>query len=232
MKYPKVTLTMTTGCRYHLFTDTINSFFGCCKDIDLIERIVIGDDGSIDKEITDMVNYIKQHTNVSVTVLQNQEHGQANNLNNLWGNVNTDFVFHTEDDWHYTRPGHFIRECFDVANCDSRCKNVILRGWKSCYVKDGAVEYYAHVYQPQDEYEHTARSDCDWYGLSFNPGILHLPTIRKYMPFSLYRGDDSNRAWDKVVAKSYMEDGCVRANLYHQYIKHIGVGNSRFQRTI
>lgn len=224
MNYPRLTFTITTFKRPHLFKRTMESFLETCNDLDLFDVWLIGDDGSPEEEIQDMIGDFP-----FFNVLKNPRQGQASNLNNLFSHVKTEWFFHCEDDWLFQVKDSYIRKLLDIVLENSLIKNAILRSWRNGEeaITSKGIKYNIHRYDPTVSEEDSRVSDSWWYGYSLNPGIQHKPTIEflgKYRENMV-----SRRKWDKEIALKYRESGLRRANLIGNYIEHIGQDESAYK---
>jgi hypothetical protein len=217
-EYPKITFTITTCKRLHLFLNTMASFFENCLDIDLIDRWILSDDHS---SISD-IQHIK-NTYPMFEIYHSPSRGQAHNLNTLFSKVETEWFFHCEDDWDFIQKGHFIRELFDVAYEDHMIKNIVLRHWTGNEIisKDQTFTYNVHKYRPEiNDSKIILTTDSKWFGYSLNPGLQHKPTVDK---LGLYRENlQIPRYFDRSAAIKYLTLGYKRANLLTKYIEHTG----------
>ena len=218
MIYPNIAYTMTMGRRMGMFMRTRRSFMDCCMDQDLISEWIVNDDGSSPEDLAFSKEQFPFLRITSATRM-----GQAAALNNLFRKVTTEYFYHNEDDWHYTRKGHFIRECLDIAHNHHRVRNVILRQWSPIFVKDGGLEYRVHLFdpflKPLDSEKCAQNADRRWFGYSLNPGLQHLPTIRQ---LGEYDENIVSRKFDRSIARRYWQCGYLRANLSSRYIFHLG----------
>ncbi len=218
MNYPKITFAVTTCKRIDLFEKMLESFIENCEDLDLITDWVLADDNS---SIQDIRRMMVMHP--AFELRHGQVRGQAANLNRLIDTIKTEWWFHCEDDFLFTRKGHFIRDMFHVAHDDERIKNVVLRGWKGAYIKHGDLEYYMHIYNRAGDPKMNPVNDWNWFGYSLNPGLQHLPTVKK---LGRYNEKIITREFDRPIAERYWSMGYKRANLMEAYIEHEGQGKS------
>lgn len=220
MEYPIITWTCTTFKRFDLFTKTIDSFLDTCKDLDLIYRWIVSDDGSNEQDLIDMNNMYP-----FLEIYNGPQRGQAANVNYLFDKVKTEWFFHCEDDWLFLKKDNYIRKLFDIAFDDDKIKNVVLRPWKLYEVESTKIpglKYNLHEYDPDNSsIEKHLESDCNWFGYSLNPGIQHKPTIDL---IGKHPEKSIGRLWDRTFASKYLIAGFKRANPIEDYIKHIGVG--------
>lgn len=218
--YPKIKLCLTSCKRPDLLDKTLDSFFTSCKDLDLISGYYVFDDGTDKSDLDSIAKKYPQ-----VVIFNNQERGQPYSINKILEFVREDeWYLHYEDDWVFTREGHCVRDMFDIANKDSRVKNVTLRDWRGVIIKDKDFLYRIHTYRYPCSIKGT---DNRWYSFSFNPGILHIPTL-----LSLGAFDETyplgGAGWDKPPAKRFMELGFRRANPFEGYVQHIGWNRSSY----
>lgn len=226
-KYPEITFTMTTFDRHHLFTKTIDSFLSTCLDLDLINRWVISDDGSPQSDIDKM-----KKSYPFFEIHKNPGKGQASNINNLFSLVETEWFFHCEDDWLFIKKDNYIRKLFDIAFDNPTIKNITLRYWVGGEVESETVsgfKYNIHDYLPSKKFEESLDTDWWWCGYTLNPGLQHLPTIKKIGKY-----DESmplnSRKWDRKPAIKYYELGYKRGNMLDKYIEHIGDKESAYTK--
>lgn len=209
----------------------MDSFLYCCLDKDLIYRWIINDDGSPEEDLMKM-----QSRYPFLEIYLNDGRGQAANLNSLFSKVQTEWLFHCEDDWEFIKKGHFIRRLFDVAFDDEKIKNVTLRDWSGNEVESTtlpAFKYNVHKYVPgRATDEMRKKTNCEWYGFTFNPSLHHLPTIKSLGNLD-ESFDISSRRWDRPPARKYMKMGLKVANLVDgPWIEHIGQGNTIYEQRL
>ena len=196
--------------------------------MDLIEGYYIFDDRS---KRSDLIQFKRDFPQFRIFCC---DKGQAYSLSKIWEfTKNDEWYFHCEDDWEFLLPGHYIRDCMAVAKMDTSIRNVILRGWQGVYIVEKLTDYYIHTHKLLKKvdvpngllWEFCLRTDNQWYGLSFNPGIIHTRTIVSLggVGQRAYNNPDL-RGWDKELAIKYLESGFKRANLTKEYISHIGEG--------
>jgi len=210
--------TMTCGRRLDLFIRTMDSFLANCLDKDMIARWLVSDDRSNADDLR-----IMRERYPFLEIEQSKKPGQPASLNQLFDRVKTHWFVHWEDDWDTVCSGHFIREAFDIAHSDARIKNVVFRGWKGVWIKDGPLEYRGHVYNAHKPGIASAReNDWCWFGYSLNPSLQYLPTVRR---LGHYDETAVTRYFDRPVAQAYQKAGLLRANPITKYVEHIGEDN-------
>lgn len=179
----------------------MESFNECCEDADLIEEVLIGDDGSDDHDVKTMWEYGR--------VLRSPLRGHAYNLNNLYSHVKTEWVFHCEDDWLFTRKGHFIRECLEIAEKLDNVKQVgIFRT-----LREEGVRVIDGVCEIQDYAAYGGERNPTF---SLNPGLTNATALKEIGLFKPI-------AWMELdFGIRYQRAGFVKANTLNDYCTHIG----------
>ena len=223
MIYPKIPMAITSSCRIDLLDKMLESFINCCEDKDLITDYYIFDDHSTRDQLD-----ILQKKYKYIKIFHNQYGGEAYSLNFMHTQLDRmgiEYYFHCEDDWKFVTKGHFIREMFDVVNDNRMIKNVILRFWDCVHIQSGKLKYRMHVYNRNEK--KATSNDSAWWGYTFNPGLQHIPTIKK---LGRYDEGVKIREFDKIIAKKYYELGYKRCNLEKNYIVHTGINQSQYEK--
>lgn len=234
MSYPKIDLTITTFKRRDLFERTMDSFLDTCLDLNLINRWLVGDDGSSSQDL-----FLMKSKYPFLIICNNPKQGQASNVNNLFSKVGTEWFFHMEDDWLFVKRDNYIQKLFDIVFEDELIRNATLRLWKgenSQKTKTG-VDYFVHDFLPLSRYQiknmteeerrKVNQADAMWCGYTLNPSLQHKATVDRLGKYD-ENFDIKKRSWDRQNAIKYYEIGFKRANLLDKYIEHIGEENSAY----
>lgn len=223
MNIDNLTFTITTCRRLSLFMRTMESFLLTCEDKDKIKRWIVVDDHSSLNDISYMENrypFLEIHNSPGI--------GQAASINHLHSLVTSDWTFHCEDDWEFVKSGKYITHLFDIAKQNERIKNVTLRNWEGDIRQSRNKQFNYNLHKYRSEYVDQAiidKTNCRWYGYTFNPGIHHIPTIQMLGRYDEKHPVDCRR-WDRTQARRYMLMGYQVANVVDKYIEHIGEGKS------
>ncbi|MFX0132987.1 MAG: hypothetical protein ACFFDN_05005 [Candidatus Hodarchaeota archaeon] len=213
----KIIWTCTAGRRISYFIQMMDSFLDTCQDKDLISRFICIDDRSEKRDL----EILKKRYPI-IEFYNNLKYGQLNSLKLLL-DLDAEYLFHTEDDWLFLADESYITKCLKIMDLDNRIKQVTLRHWETMYIKQNEFEYGMHVYSPFDTFRWNVvqYNDCDYPGLSFNPSLIDYKVFKKCIVAGKQDTPEC-RGWDKQVAKAFWDFGYKRANLYGNYIKHIG----------
>jgi hypothetical protein len=217
MIFPKITLTMTTCKRLQLFKQTIQLFFNNCLDIDLIKEIIIVDDNSSLDDIKEMQNFLKDYKYNIKLISTNC--GHANALNILFYNVQTDYIFHLEDDWEIKK-GNFIRQSFEIMNDNEKIKSVLMRNWIAQGAKQQIpkhiekTKYYIHNYNGLK----FQKGNINTYpGYSLNPSLQNIKDIKKIGKF------ENKKLFELRFAYRYYSYGYLVGMTYFDFCLHVGI---------
>lgn len=113
---PKVLVSLTCCKRYDLMKPTLNSFFNCCTDVNLVSKFLCIDDNSSEEDRKKM----KVDFPMFEYVFKNQDQkGHSVSMNMIYDFAvenNFDYVFHMEDDWQFVQELPYISRCIQVLN--------------------------------------------------------------------------------------------------------------------
>jgi GT2 family glycosyltransferase len=208
----KVTVVFTSCGRFGLLERTFNSFIE--KNTHPIEKIIIiensGTEGSEEK-----LKEIIKDQNVEL-VINETNLGQVTSIDKAYNLVDTEYIFHSEDDWEFIGSG-FIEKSLEVLKHDNKVTNINLRvrfdGERGsmhplepqAYETDGGTIYHKYVI----DYLNT------WHGFSWNPGLRRLSDYNLIKPYINYTNEQG-------VGQKYRELGYKSACLEKPYCRHIG----------
>ena len=221
----KVTLTITTCKRLSNFKQTVESFFENCLDLDLIKEIIIIDDGSSETDLKRMFELLSKYE-YDITVIEKKNKGHARSINLLFNRVKTDYIFHLEDDWHFSKKENFIKHAFEIMNHNEKIKSVIFRNW----IKQGArqtlkqktntgIDYYIHNYNGLK----FKKGEVNTYpGYSLNPSLQNVKEIKKLGLF------ENAKLFELRFAYKYFLQGFLIGLTNIDYCVHMG-GDSAYK---
>lgn len=240
---PLVTFTITTCKRFDLFEKTMNSFLQCCLDLHKIDYWLCVDDNSSEEDRKKMQELYPFFTFYFKTL---QEKGHPRSMNILREQVQTEYIFHIEDDWKFFHPRMYVSDCMDVLSSDPRIKQCLINKNYSEIAKDSDIiggfmkstkqgtRHFVHEYAP--DYESRVKffgkygqvKNCAyWPHYSFRPSLFYREIWTLLGPFnekiSHFEMDYSNR---------YVQNKFVSAFLDGVYSIHIGRLTSQRDKNI
>jgi hypothetical protein len=153
--------------------------------------------------------------------------GQINAIDSAYASIDTDYIFHLEDDWEFYASG-FIEKSLRVLEADPHCLQVWLRALDDTN---------GHPVAPETEL--VGGIPCrrmekgylgTWHGFSFNPGLRRHADYLRIGSFGHHAGHDKrhpgisegaiSRIYDELGFHAYiLADGDGQG-----YVRHIGWG--------
>ncbi len=161
---------------------------------------------------------------ISYKFIKNSENlGQVASLDLGYSYIDTDYIFHTEDDWEFYGSG-FVEKSLDLLKFDDKIVNINVRHRFNHEASsqhpvlelqqtDNGTEY--HLYQPAYH--------GIWHGFAWNPGLRRLKDYNLIKPFKQHTNEQG-------VGGVYHGLGFRSACLKDTYCKHIGEGRSTPRR--
>lgn len=161
MKYNNITLVITSCGRLELLRQTIESLL---SKSDFDKKIIIDD--SADKTIH---AYLKDKYSSQFELILNEKNiGQIKSIDKAYQKVNTEFIFHCEDDWQFYGNSEFIKDSIQILNNDPSISMVSLRDWEN----DVSINCNLEIHQDNlNYYTMKSKNHKNWGGYSFNPGL-------------------------------------------------------------
>ncbi len=186
------------------------------------ERLIIGEDSG-DPGIYKVVERL--NCSLPIKVIPNSSRmGITRNIDRIYKEVETEWIFHCEDDWQFYRGG-FIKESFEIMQ-DESISSVNLRE-----VLDFVPGFWK--FADTGKYFITNETVAGHYvGLHFNPGLRRMGDYRQIGPYS----DIIPYSTEEDVSNAYFAAGKRMALLKQAAVKHIGngrrVGDKNFANKI
>jgi len=228
----KVSVVLTACNRPDLLVRTLDSFFE--QNTYPIERFIIIDDG-MEVGCNDSINtrYAK-HLGTSMypftqfTLLYNQvKIRQIRSIDLAYSYVDTDYIFHMEEDWLFLRP-NFIEHSMDIMREDVDIITVWLR---SPLDKTLHHTYSNETYHTKSE---LAYKKCDiqyphglWNGFTLNPALKRMVDYDRVKPYQdlprlTPEQQSGGNPLECDISVAYAQLGYYAVTLLDQYIEHIG----------
>ncbi|MDE0705470.1 MAG: hypothetical protein OXH59_17300 [Rhodospirillaceae bacterium] len=208
------TVALTSCGRFDLLEQTLASLLPRL-DGPLAEVLIAEDSG--DKQVFDVVQqFIGKFSGIEV-IINDPPLGQVKSIDKLYSRIDTEWIFHCEDDWEFFADG-FIGKSFAILNEFDRYSMVSLRergkfGDDQFFpdpISASGVEFFA--------LNPSARPI--WAGLSFNPGLRRMRDYKIVGPYA----DLAVIAMERHVSSCYQELGFSIVHLAEPAVRHIGAG--------
>jgi len=173
------------------------------------EKIIVGEDSG-DKAIFDLVEPLRPNSPPIQIILNSQRLGISSNIDRIYKEVGTEWIFHCEDDWEFYRNG-FINESFQVMQNES-ISSVNLRS-----ISDFPLGFWKNA---GGCYLTTQTGSGNYTGLHFNPGLRRMSDYRLIGPYE----DIIPFCKERDVSNAYFAAGKRMAMLNKPAVRHIGGG--------
>ena len=224
-----VTVVLTSCNRPSELSPTLASFFK--YNTYPIKKIIIIDDSGINNCINECL--INIPADIERVVIYNEVNiGQIASIDKAYSLVDTEYIFHCEDDWEFYNYG-FIEKSMEILNKNKDICLVWLRAYKNGILLDNGhtinmdiIENYRIV---NNNYLNT------WMGFSFNPGLRRLSDYKLIGNYN----DFCNNSNEQYNIKSACGGGEIKLQRFYKnlnkivvvtlnemgYVKHIGWNN-------
>lgn len=200
---------VVTSCgRFDLLEATLRSFLAHA-DIQPSRILVIEDSG--DRRVDDVVARLPARCD---TVVNEYQLGQMRSIDKAYSHVETEWVFHCEDDWEFFRSG-FIGQSATVLKAHPEISLVALRPREEFnkLVRNAPTEITDGVAWVRfDPGLHP-----EYFGYSFNPGLRRMSDYRRLAPLADIGGE-------LLVSLAFKKAGFHYGNLEEPAVRHIGDG--------
>lgn len=211
----KVTCVFTSCGRFNFLNQTVKSFLDC--NTYPIEKYVVIDNSQTPGGYEILKSIFTTVENSKLEIIINEENiGQVSSIDKAYELVNTEYIFHCEDDWLFFNQ-NFIEKSIDVLEFDSSISNINIRirfdGERGSMHPLTNYQYQTNngtVY-----YEYAQNYLGEWHGFSWNPGLRRKSDYEKIKPYKQFLNEQG-------VGKKYKEMGYKSACLENFYAKHIG----------
>ena len=208
------TVALTSCGRFDLLERTLRSLLPRLDGP--IERILIAEDSG-DRSVLDVVRRFDRQPAKIEAILNSPPLGQVKSIDRLYSRIETDWIFHCEDDWEFFAGGFIgdsflILKEFDHFSMMSLADRAKFEGRD--YFLPGPLTHSGVRYFAVDP------AESIWTGLSFNPGLRRMHDYRIVGPYA----DFDVAARERHVSMAYRELGYSFAYLAEPAVRHIGAG--------
>jgi hypothetical protein len=208
---PTVTLVITSCGRLDLLSQTVDSFEKY-NTYQLSGRIIIDD--SADPKVRAKIE--EKFSNTFDLYFNNPSLGQIGSIDRAYSKVSSEYIFHCEDDWLFSRP-NFIEESLTILEANSKILQVWLRGdlfhefdrFEPEPNTSGDVSFYNIISKRSDK-------NPNWSpGFSFNPGLRR---VKDYALIGSYK----SVGHEHEIQNIYQDAGMYSVILKEPVVDHIG----------
>jgi hypothetical protein len=222
-----ITVVITSCSRLDLLEKTVVSFFKF--NTYPIKKVIIIDDSGKKGCIDEVAQKIPEYVETQI-IYNEQNLGQIKSIDKAYSFVDTEYIFHCEDDWEFYNNG-FIEKSLEILKSDDKIFCVWLREYKN-----GKVVLNGHPILPEIHNNMYRRlgifkeRNNVWCGFTFNPGLRRLNDYKINGPYSNIPKTDIHSTCGGVEA--YLSNLYCSQQFYAAittkesgYVKHIGWDN-------
>jgi hypothetical protein len=216
----EVTLVITSCGRVDLLEETVKSFFK--YNTYPLKRTLIIEDGDIE----DFSN-IERHIVGDYEIIKNETNlGQFQSIDKVYSMVDTEFLFHCEDDWEFLNEG-FIEASLDIFNSWDNKEYKLFGPWvcQTKIVKTNGRRVYPEVYETKGGIKYQIiNSGIAMGGYTLNPGLRRTSDCMLEHPYNEIKNDTVDR--EAILARRYIKKRNFRAVhiVDTNYCVHLGYG--------
>jgi len=213
-----VTLVITSMDRMDLLEKTVESFFRN-NTYPITKTLIIEDSG---KELD--FSSVEQHIVGDYEIIQNETNlGQFASLDKVYSKVETEWIFHCEEDWEFIDSG-FIEDSMEVFESYQGKLFTVWVCASKIHKNPGRVLIGDHQTKSGKTFRILSPTDAMG-GYTLNPGLRRTEDVMRPHPYrELSMNGQSNREW--VLARLYIQKWGYRAAwiVDSHYCEHLGYG--------
>ena len=230
---PRVTLSITSCRRLPLFMGTVCSFLNACSDIELIDRFICVDDNSSAADRAEMQRRFPFFEFIWKDLAGK---GHARSLNLIREAVQTPFLLHLEDDWHFFARRNYVGDGLAILADDPGLAQVLFNRNYAETLADREVagggakrtaqgqRFVLHEHSPagSEAYRalrarHGARNVAWWPHFSLRPSLMKTGIFQQLGGF-----DEAAKHFESDYAKRFSAAGLRSAFFDGIYALHTG----------
>lgn len=221
-----VTMVITSYNRWDLLQRTIESF-NRVNTYPVKEIIIIEDSGNAVMHHKIRKTYPNHHL-----ILNEKNIGLVESIDKAYPMVTTQYIFHSEDDFDYFKPG-FIERCIRVMEHDPKIFRVGIRGQTHTQSLDPEIKMAGDVpYRFPKVYPMDSLTDFGnqlWHGFGFQCGMIrkcHYDIVKPYTQYSTPQEFITIR--ECKIGLAYHALGLLAVSLTEDYVTHAGSHRSTY----
>lgn len=228
-----VTLALTSCGRIDLLEKTLLSFIK--YNTHPIDKYILVEDSADPTIFKGVKDLNKKLGNIFHLYFNYEKIGQVRSVDKMYTSIDTEYIFHCEDDWEFYKPG-FIQKSIEVLNEDPKILLPILRPKsdrlninmsKEVLQTKNGIKYRKIVpvsYLVDPKINRWVR---DYGGFTLNPGLRRT---NDYKLLSSYTSLSDENGCEEPIDKFYRKLGYYVVSLSENdeegYVRHIGWGKT------
>ncbi|RRD40777.1 glycosyltransferase [Leptotrichia sp. OH3620_COT-345] len=202
----EVSLVITSCGRFDLLEKTLDSFFK--YNTYPIKKVIITEDSTEGNKLRKLISKYRNR-NFHLIVNEKRE-GQLKCIDKAYKEVDTEYVFHCEDDWEFLREG-FVEKSMEVIEDNPKIAIVGLRPREDCTQIPLLDEPY---FSPSGEKFFEIKDHV----FTYNPGLRRKDVCDLFGNHEKLAG----KLWEDELCKFYKDKGYRMVSFEERYVNHIG----------
>ena len=221
-----VTMVLTSCNRPNELKITLESFFKF--NTYQIKKIIIIDDSGKLGCIDECLYLIP--SNLEKNIIYNKENiGQISSIDKAYSLVDTEYIFHCEDDWEFYDYG-FIEKSMEILSTNDKIYTIWLREYQNFKVVRNGQPVNPNIVNNTHRILSAFKERTNiWSGFTFNPGLRRLKDCKLLMPYSNYKNSIECNCGgvEQALSNLYYKSGFVSAITLNEkgFVRHIGWDN-------
>lgn len=218
-----VTVVITSSDRHDMLEKTLDSFLAHNTYKGIRHIIVMEDSYTYPKFLDESPKY----ADLGISVLHTRPRlGQLLGIDVAYKYVDTEYIFHCEDDWEFYADG-FIEASLPILEADPSILQVHLRRLGDIFPV-GELSYTMHPSGGYALIEKGQVRHYSWYGFSFNPGLRRFADYKALGSYSgqLLTPEYSGQHFENYIGVLYKDRGFRTAvslgNEGQGFVRHLG----------
>ena len=201
-----ITLVVTSCNRFDLLVQTLNSFFN--KNTYKLDKIIIIEDSGRKKSFLKTLEEFKFY-NIQI-IINEKKLGQLASIDRAYKEVESEYIFHCEDDWEFLESG-FIEKSIEILESDDK----ILSVWLRDINEFKKIRFSDEVFiTPQGTQFKKVYNEI----LSFNPGLRRIKDYKRIGSYTKFL----NTQFEMEISNFYLSEGMYSVNLLTPCVRHLG----------
>ena len=202
----EVSLVITSCGRFDLLKKTLDSFFK--YNTYPIKKVIITEDSTEGDKLKKLVSKYKDQN--FCLIINEKRLGQIKCIDKAYNAVDTEYVFHCEDDWEFLKEV-FIEKSMEVIEANLKIAVVGLRPKEDCTEIPLLDEPY---FSPSGEEFFEIKDHV----FTYNPGLRRKDVCDLFGSHEKLEG----KLWEDELCKFYKERGYRMVSFVERYVEHIG----------
>jgi GT2 family glycosyltransferase len=217
-----VTVVITSCGRTDLLEQTLESFFR--YNTYPIDKVIIVEDSGVPQDFKQVAEIVSCELDI---IINKENIGQVKSIDAAYAKVQTDYIFHCEEDWEFFKPG-FIEKSFEILKTNPKLITVWLRGYNDTKNHAIMTEEKFDLADRDYYYLMDGARKKHWCGFTWNPGLRRTSDCMLFHPYQdlkVRKIKNGLEILGEIDLSIYYQEAGYRAAITSNeegYVRHIG----------